>query len=50
MASENETMSLQDEKERLRQEIEQLNSALNELGRENQALQVSLLLTTFINI
>lgn len=40
MASENETLSLQDEKERLRQDMEQLNSALNELGRENQALQV----------
>lgn len=43
MASENETTALRAEKDRLKQDIDQLNSALNELGRENQALQVSFL-------
>ena len=40
MTSENETKALRDEKEQLRTQIENLNSALHELGRENQSLQV----------
>lgn len=40
MTSETETKALRDEKEQLRLQIENLNSALHELGRENQSLQV----------
>lgn len=41
IGSEKETVTLREEKEKLKTTIESLNAALHELGRENQSLQVS---------